>query len=131
MLKVNNRNPRKWCEICSKLTIKTPERRQWCRSGVFIVKFEHISHLFLVLLLLTLKQVNVRWQVLSWTSPIVTAFKRYFHCLSTLLNYHEHCYMYKSIDEDNVTRFPFINALETSYQGPLRTSEIRHWTETG
>ena len=39
--------------------------------------------------------------------------------------------MYKSIDEDNVTRFPFINALESSYQGPLRTSEIRHWTETG
>ena len=29
------------CEICSKLTIKTPERRQW-RSGVFIVNFEYI-----------------------------------------------------------------------------------------
>ena len=27
LLKVNNRNPRKRCEICSKLTIKTPERR--------------------------------------------------------------------------------------------------------
>ena len=27
------------------LTIKTPERRQWRRSGVFIVNFEHISHL--------------------------------------------------------------------------------------
>ena len=26
-LKVNNRNTRKRCEICSKLTIKTPERR--------------------------------------------------------------------------------------------------------
>ena len=25
----------------SKLTIKTPERRQWRRSGVFIVRFEH------------------------------------------------------------------------------------------
>ena len=35
-----------------KLTIKTPERRQWRRSGVFIVNFEHTSHLFLVLLLL-------------------------------------------------------------------------------
>ena len=32
------------CEICSKLTIKTPKRRQWCRFGVFIVNFEHISH---------------------------------------------------------------------------------------
>ena len=36
-----------------KLTIKTSERRQW-RSGVFIVNFEHISHLALLFLLLTL-----------------------------------------------------------------------------
>ena len=53
LFKVNNRNTRKKCEICSKLTIKTPERR---RSGVFIVNFEHISHLFLVFLLLTLNK---------------------------------------------------------------------------
>ena len=33
------------CEICSKLTIKIPERRQWRRFGVFIVNFEHNSHL--------------------------------------------------------------------------------------
>ena len=30
------------CEICSKLTIKTPELCQWCRSGVFIVNFKHV-----------------------------------------------------------------------------------------
>ena len=53
LLKVNTRNTRTRCEICSKLTIKTPERR-WHRSGVFIVNFEHISHLVLVFLLLTL-----------------------------------------------------------------------------
>ena len=29
MFKVNNRNVRTRCEICSKLTIKIPERRQW------------------------------------------------------------------------------------------------------
>ena len=29
-------------EICSKLTIKTPERRQWRRFGVFIVNFEYV-----------------------------------------------------------------------------------------
>ena len=29
MFKVNSRNIRTRCEICSKLTIKTPERRQW------------------------------------------------------------------------------------------------------
>ena len=54
MFKVNNRNTRKRCEICSKLTIKTPEWRHWRRSGVFIVNFEHISHVLLVFLLLTL-----------------------------------------------------------------------------
>ena len=48
MLKVNKRNTRTWCEICSKLTIKTPERCHWSCSDVFIVNFEHISHLLLV-----------------------------------------------------------------------------------
>ena len=38
MSKVNNRNTRKRCEICSKLTIKIPERRHWRRTGIFIVK---------------------------------------------------------------------------------------------
>ena len=37
-----------------KLTIKTPERRYWRRLATFIVNSEHISHLFLVFLLLTL-----------------------------------------------------------------------------
>ena len=31
-------------------------RRQWRRSGAFIVNFEHISHLILVFLLLTLSR---------------------------------------------------------------------------
>ena len=31
LLKVNNRNTRTRCEICSKLTIKIPERRLWYR----------------------------------------------------------------------------------------------------
>ena len=46
LLKVNKRNTTKRCEIRSKLTIKTPNRR----SRAFVVNFEHISHLFLVLL---------------------------------------------------------------------------------
>ena len=56
LFKFNNRDSRKRCEICSKLTIKTPERRQWRRSGVFIVNFEHISHSFLLSVLLTLNK---------------------------------------------------------------------------
>ena len=54
LLKVNNRNTRTRCEICSKLTIKTPERPQWRRSHVFIVNFDHISQLVLVFAILTL-----------------------------------------------------------------------------
>ena len=56
LFKINKRNIRKNCDICSKLTIKTPERRHWRRFVVFIVNFEHILHLLLVFLLLTLKQ---------------------------------------------------------------------------
>ena len=39
LLKVNNSNNRAGCEICSKLTINTPER---CHSSVSIVNFEHV-----------------------------------------------------------------------------------------
>ena len=42
--------------MCSKLTIKTPEQRQRRPSGIFIVNFEHISHLCLVFLLFTLNK---------------------------------------------------------------------------
>ena len=54
LLKVNNRNTRTRYEICSKLTIKLPERREWRHSGISIVNLEYISQLVLVFLLLTL-----------------------------------------------------------------------------
>ena len=38
----------------NKKDTRTTERRQWRRSGVFIVNFEHILHLVLVFLFLTL-----------------------------------------------------------------------------
>ena len=56
MFKVSKRITRTRCEICSKLTLKIPERRHWCRSSVFIVNFEHTLRLVLVFLLLTLKR---------------------------------------------------------------------------
>ena len=56
LLKVKNRNTCKRCAIYSKLTIKTPERRQRRRSGIFTVNFEHILHLFLVFVLLYLNK---------------------------------------------------------------------------
>ena len=55
MFKVFKRNTRTRRKICSRLTIKTPEGQDaWCRSGICIVNFEHILHLILVFLLLTL-----------------------------------------------------------------------------
>ena len=56
LFKGKNTNTKKRCEICSKLTIKTPERCQWRISCIFIVNFEHIGHLSLVFLLLTLNK---------------------------------------------------------------------------
>ena len=56
LFKVNKRNTRTKDEICSKLTIKTPEQPQCRRSGVFIVSFKHISHFVIVFLLLTLNR---------------------------------------------------------------------------
>ena len=50
LLKVNNRNNRKRCKICSTLTIKTPERRQWPRYDVFMVNTS-CSSVFLLLIL--------------------------------------------------------------------------------
>ena len=51
MFKVNNKNAK--CEIYSKLTMKTLERRLGF-IGVFIINFEYISYLSLVFLLLIL-----------------------------------------------------------------------------
>ena len=44
MFKANKINNRTWCEICSKLTIRTLERRQCCCcSCVLIVNVEQIN----------------------------------------------------------------------------------------
>ena len=45
LFKVSNTSARKRCEICSKLPIKTPERRYLWRSGIVIVSFECISYI--------------------------------------------------------------------------------------
>ena len=42
MFKVKKKRTRTRSDFCSKLTIKTPKQRLFCRSGVFIVDFEII-----------------------------------------------------------------------------------------
>ena len=61
LLKVNNRNTRARCKIGSKLTIKKPTRRQWYRFGVFIVNFEHISHLCSSVSIVNFEHVFAGW----------------------------------------------------------------------
>ena len=75
MFKVNNRNTRARCEICSKLTIKT---------GVFIFNFKHISHLSFSFV--NFEHVNAGW--------VVTVFKL---CIFYRL--------YKIVISHNVLRF--------------------------
>ena len=60
MFKLNNRNTRIRWEICSKLTIKTPERPHWHRSGVLIANFEHIS-LCSSVSIVNFEQVKAGW----------------------------------------------------------------------
>ena len=56
------------CEICSKLTIKPPKRRQRRRFGGFIVNFEHILHLCSSAPIANFKQVNAGWVTSFWFS---------------------------------------------------------------
>ena len=66
MFKVNNRNTRARCEICSKLTIKTPIRPQQRYSSGFIVNLENIS---VSSLSFSFVRVNASWVVLDLENP--------------------------------------------------------------
>ena len=54
MFKVNNKDAKTTPMV--KHTQKIVGKFHWCRPGVFIVNFEHISHLVLVFLLSTLSK---------------------------------------------------------------------------
>ena len=74
LFKVINRNTRTKCEICLKLTMKTPKRRCWRRFGVFNVNYEDISHLCSSVSIANFEQVNTGWVVFSrikiWFSSV-------------------------------------------------------------
>ena len=62
MFKVNTRNIRTRCKIYSKLTIKIPEQCHWCCSGVFIVKFKHISP-YSSVSIVNFEEVYAGWEI--------------------------------------------------------------------
>ena len=71
--RVNNRNPKLMCGICSKLTIKTPKRHHWRHSSVFIINFGQISHIALVFPLLTMSKRRLNTQLI-FTCLYITPF---------------------------------------------------------
>ena len=56
---VNNRHIRQWVDICLKLTIKTPEQRQW-RHDVVLVSFTIFS-----VSVVDFERVNVSWAMVA------------------------------------------------------------------
>ena len=98
MFKVN-RNIRKRNQICSKLTTKTTEQRHLRRSGVFIVNSEHISHLFLVFLLLILNKqmlvgfISTLHLLVLCNSSLLKLHSKFFNVLKILSDFSEHIYL--------------------------------------
>ena len=102
LFKGNNGNTRTICEIYSKLTIKTPERqpvpeplfnyniKRGSGTGrcsiVFIVNFEQISHIVLVLFIVDFEQINPGWGIvdLSKSLPIALTLSIGLHIVLLL-----------------------------------------------
>ena len=70
LLKVNNRNTIKRCKVRSKLTIKTPEQRQW----LVLVSFLFFLLLFLLLTLNKSMLAGNRWTYWAIFIEIINIF---------------------------------------------------------
>ena len=103
LLKVNNRNNRTRCEICSKLPIKKPERRHLRRSGVFIVKFEHISRCYSVSIV-NFEYVNPKRWLFSQESSIKDAWQGHTYSSWQKLTMHKKWSFPLRISSVNVTK---------------------------
>ena len=77
LFKVNNIDTKKRLKICSKLTTATPEKRQWLLSRDFIVKSEHIAHLFLAFLLLNFNSWMLAGLTASKPDRVLTYGRRF------------------------------------------------------
>ena len=90
------------CEICSKLTIKIPKQR-----GVFIVNFEHISHLVLIFLkLMMLTHKNIIDVVV--VSLLFTWYKfRYYYGVSIV--------KFEQVNDGYVTKLTTEQKFSTEY----------------
>ena len=88
--------------MCSKLTIKTSKRHQWRRSKVFIVNFEQILHIALVLPVLVFPFLTLNkkyWLRVNKCSKLTNLCKvNFIHCftvdkhLNKKNNVYRHCF---------------------------------------
>ena len=65
MFKVNNKNTKTRCKICSKLTTKTPEWRDWRRYGVSIINFWTCFTPCSSVSIVNFEQVNAGWDMME------------------------------------------------------------------
>ena len=63
--KVSSRNTATIFEICSKVTIKTPERQHWRRSSEIIIDFNKILDIVLVFPPFTLNRYAIKGLILD------------------------------------------------------------------
>ena len=75
LLKVNNRNTRTRCEICSQLTIKTPKRRQ---QIAYFRSFQMVSDCFSLFFILVGTPLIQLWRSFFWNT-----FNVYSHAQNT------------------------------------------------
>ena len=87
LFKVSNRNTRKKCEKCSKLTIKWSDRRLWCPSRVFIVLLIWTYFItFSSVSIVELEQVNVSWVVAEHIADFEGVYTEYIQIPSLMRN---------------------------------------------
>ena len=79
LFKDNNRDTRKKCGICLKLTMKIPEQRHCFRSGgFFFVHFKHFTPSSSVSIVY-FERVNVSW-VISDDKELAKMLTNFFKC---------------------------------------------------
>ena len=61
MFKVYHTNIKTRFEICSQLTIKKPERHQWCCYGFFVVNLSTYFTPCFIVSIINFEHVNVGW----------------------------------------------------------------------
>ena len=93
LFKVNNKNIWKRCQMCSKLTMRTTEKRQSRRSGVFIILMSWTySTPFSNVSIVEFEQVNIWWEdPIFYIKPMLIKSQKIFKIAITIKEQHHIC----------------------------------------